>query len=117
MHGGRILVSGIFGAFRRDGGPLPRHWLPTMRAAMTGWALDGASSWADGTAGLGQARLIDTPEACHERLPAWLPEARLAFTAAARLDNREGLVADLGLTRATAASLAGGDLVLRACLA
>ena len=98
-------MSGIFGAFRRDGGPLPQHWLPTMRATMTDWASDGASSWTDGTACLGQPRLIDTPE------------AQLAFTATARLDNREELAAALGLSPATAASLADGDLVLRAYLA
>jgi asparagine synthase (glutamine-hydrolysing) len=92
-------MSGIFGVIRRDGAPLGDA-LATMRTAMPRWGPDGFGEWSDGSAGLGQARLVSTPESRFEDLPAWDGAAGFAFTAAGRLDNRTALIAELGLLEA-----------------
>jgi asparagine synthase (glutamine-hydrolysing) len=69
-----------------------------MRAAMARWGPDGFGHWQEGVAGLGQARLHTLPESRHEDLPAWDESAGFAFTAAGRLDNRQALIEELGLS-------------------
>ncbi len=89
-------MSGIFGLVRRDGAPV-RDALATMRAAMPRWGPDGFGEWSDGGAALGQARRFSLPESGFEHLPIADDEAGFAFTAAGRLDNRDALVAEMGL--------------------
>ena len=90
-------MSGIFGIFHRDGCPIAPATLQTMRDAMAHWGRDGGDIWLDGCAGLGQARTFSTPEAQFEHLPRFDPSRGIAFTAAARVDNREELIRDLRL--------------------
>ena len=91
-------MSGIFGvAVRRDGGLDVRPVLATIRGDLDGWARDGFGEWSDGSAALGLARTYSTPESRLESFPAEHPDAGFAFTAAARLDNREELARELGL--------------------
>lgn len=89
-------MSGIFGLIRRDGAPVA-DGLAAMRASMQRWGPDGFGEWCGCDAALGQARLAATPESRFEDLPAWDDAAGFAFTAAGRLDNRDALVAELGL--------------------
>ncbi|MBI2864750.1 MAG: asparagine synthetase B [Chloroflexi bacterium] len=107
-------MSGIFGIFHKDGRPIDRAALETMRRAMADWGRDGCGIWCDGPVGLGQALTMRTPEAHLERLPRTDGGSGVAFTAAARLDNRTQLAAALGIPPAELAGLADGDLVLRA---
>jgi asparagine synthase (glutamine-hydrolysing) len=59
---------------------------------------DGARAWISGPVGLGHAMLWTTPESLGEVLP-WLDTAsRLSITSDARIDNRQELIAALGLT-------------------
>ncbi|MBI4866412.1 MAG: asparagine synthetase B [Candidatus Wallbacteria bacterium] len=109
-------MSGMFGYARLDGAPAEAEALEKMRQAMLAWGPDGASLWRQGPAGLGQARLFDTPEARLEALP-WLDEpSGVAFTAAARIDNRTELADALGLNRTEALAMADGELLRRAYL-
>ena len=84
-------MSGIFGIFHRDGTPVSRDKIQLMHDAMVNWGPDGSEVWLNGCAGLGQCLLQNKPEDIHERLPRWLPEFNLAFTADARVDNRDEL--------------------------
>ena len=102
-------LSSIFGIVRRDGGPLDPADLHDLGRRLQGWNRDGLGEWADGAAGLGQARDFTTPEAEREELPS--VEPGLVFTAAARLDNRDELFAELGLDRTTSPARADVDVV------
>jgi len=85
-------MSGIFGIFHRDGSPVAPATLATMRQTMAHWGRDGGDTWLDGCVGLGQARTFSTPEAQFEQLPRFDSSRGIAFTAAARVDNREELI-------------------------
>lgn len=78
-----------------------------MKAAMADWGRDGVGLWSEGNASLGQARTHSTPEGHLEALPRFDPDARIAFTARARLDNRDGLITELDLRT----GIADGDIV------
>ena len=109
-------MSGIFGIFHRDGRPVEALTLETMRDAMAYWGPDGSSMWREGPAGLGQLMFYNTPEAPNERLPRRINEPDLAFTAEARIDNREELFEKLGVQPDERNGMPDGDLILRAYL-
>lgn len=109
-------MSGILGLIHFDGAPVESASLDAMRDAMAFWGPDGMRLWRAGAAGLGQLTLFNTPEAVAESLPRWLPAEGLAFTAEARIDNREELCAALGIPPSEGAILPDGDLLLRAYL-
>jgi asparagine synthase (glutamine-hydrolysing) len=107
------FMSGIFGIFQRDGLPVTPPALAAMRAAMVDWGSDGGNVWHDGSAGLGQTLFITTPEAQSERLPRIDASSGLAFTAAARVDNRRELISNLALDGRSSV-ISDGELVLQA---
>ena len=84
-------MSGIFGIIYRDDKPVTLAKILSMHDAMAYWGPDGNKVWREGCAGLGQCLLYNTPEAQYEHLPRWLPERKIAFTAEARIDNRDVL--------------------------
>lgn len=84
---------------------------------MTHWGPDGGDRWHDTHCGLGQSLLYNTPEAVHERLPRWVPDARLAITAEARLDNRGSLCDAFSIPSVDRPETPDGELILRAYLA
>ncbi|MBI4869770.1 MAG: asparagine synthetase B [Candidatus Wallbacteria bacterium] len=87
-----------------------------MLAASKHWGPDGFSIWSQGPAALGHLLRVDTPQAALERLPAFDARADLAFTAAARLDNREELARQLEVPAGEVEKLADGELLRRAYL-
>lgn len=109
-------MSGIFGLINLDGRPVEDSSLQRMQGAMSFWGPDGADRWCSGAAGLGQLRLHSTPEAHCDLLPRWEPELGLAFTAAARIDNRDELCAMFDIALRDRAQTPDGELVLRAYL-
>jgi asparagine synthase (glutamine-hydrolysing) len=62
----------------------------------------------------GHQALHDTPESLHERLPYSAPDAQLAITSDARLDNREDLFAALSIAPSQRAGIPDSQLLLRA---
>ena len=90
-------MSGIFGIINFDGQPVAREQLEAMRQAMAYWGPHGASAWQEGPAGLGHLLLVSTPEECYETMPRQHPASGVTITAHARLDNRQELMANLGL--------------------
>ena len=109
-------MSGIFGIFNRNGKPVSAETIQSMHDAMAYWGPDGSQTWHDGCAGLGQCLLHNTPEARYEQLPRWLPEQKIAFTAAARIDNRDELCALFNIPAGERPTTPDGDLILQAYL-
>lgn len=104
-------MSAIFGIVQLDGRPAPRELLAALRRAVARDEAGGACCFAD-AAGFGQLPLASTPEwACEE-----MPRAGdgLLFAAAGRLDNRDELLAALGVPAALAPQVADTALMLRA---
>lgn len=105
-------MSGIFGCLN-----LPaQELLPRMDAALAHWGPDGNGLWQDDHCGLGQRLLFNTPEALHERLPRWVEDARIAFTAEARIDNRAELCDLFAIPHNERPTTPDSDLILRAYL-
>jgi asparagine synthase (glutamine-hydrolysing) len=106
-------MSGIYGLINLDGAPVSDDSLAAMRSAMHEWGTDGGTEWRDASAGLGSLIRFNTPEAIYEQLPL-LSSRGFTLTAAARLDNREELFADLRTSPAEWPNTPDGRLVLRA---
>ncbi|TWH48803.1 asparagine synthase-related protein [Sporomusa sp. KB1] len=104
-------MSGIFGIMNRDGLSVSFTVLETMRQKMAEWAPDGGDIWLDGEVGLGQARFFNTPEAHYEHLPYFDTTTGFVFIAAARLDNREELLAACGIQKGDALTIGDGELL------
>lgn len=109
-------MSGIFGYWHGGGDPALARLVAAMDRAMAHWGPDGSGAWHDDHCALGQRLLFNTPEAVHERLPRWVPEARLAITAEARIDNRDELCDHFAIPPAERPTTPDSDLILRAYL-
>jgi asparagine synthase (glutamine-hydrolysing) len=106
-------MSGICGIFRLDGGP--PEGIEAMAAHLTRRGPDGAHIVRDGALALGHTALNTTPESLHETLPFTHCETGCVITADLRLDNRDELIAALGLD--TKGRVIGdGEIVLAAYL-
>jgi len=107
-------VSAVYGVVCRDGTHVGRGWLSAMAGALGDFGRDGFGEWAEGGAGLGQARGFTTAEGRLEAMPAVDRLEGFAFTAAARLDNRDELIRELGICGNDAARSSDSHLVLAA---
>jgi asparagine synthase (glutamine-hydrolysing) len=107
-------MSGICGIFYLDGQPATRENLAAMMAAMSYWGPDGSGVWREGPVGLGHLLLHNTPESLHEHLPHRDEVADLVITAHARIDNREELIAALGVLPPEHPALPDSALILKA---
>ncbi len=103
----------LFGIFNLDGAPVDPRDLGWMRRGMAGWESDGHGVWHEGPVGLGCLLLRNTPEAQQESFPLTSKIRQLALTAAARLDNRDELAAQLELP-GDRSLLSDGSLLLSA---
>jgi asparagine synthase (glutamine-hydrolysing) len=109
-------MSGIFGLFNQDGAPVLRGELTDMASLLERRGPDGTGLWNAGSTSLGHTLLATTPELLFERQPLRDPETGCVITADVRLDNRDELIAALGLT--DRADITGdADLILTAYLA
>ncbi|TIT94288.1 MAG: lasso peptide isopeptide bond-forming cyclase, partial [Mesorhizobium sp.] len=105
-------MSGVAGILsRRAGKPATAADIQQMLARMRHRARDGASWWSDTAIALGHAWLNTTDEAGPG--PLTMAGGRLAITADCRLDNRDELLARLGIRDK---SVADAMLVMRAYL-
>ncbi|TIW64668.1 MAG: asparagine synthetase B, partial [Mesorhizobium sp.] len=105
-------MSGVAGILsRRNGKPATAADIQQMLARMRHRARDGASWWSDTTITLGHAWLNTTDEGGPG--PLTMAGGRLAITADCRLDNRDELLARLGIRDR---SVADATLVMRAYL-
>jgi asparagine synthase (glutamine-hydrolysing) len=106
-------MSGICGIFRLDGGP--PEGIEAMAARLERRGPDGTHIVRDGALALGHTALNTTPESLHETLPFTHRETGCTITADLRLDNRDELIAALGLD-AKGRVIGDGEIVLAAYL-
>lgn len=106
-------MSGICGLVRLDGAPASEAQLAPMLAALARRGPDGEGSWSSGPAALGFRLLATTPQAAFERQPFCHEPSDCVIAADARLDDREGLAARLGLDPRLTGD---GELILHAYL-
>lgn len=103
-------MSALAGLLRLDGSPVEEGELWAMVETMAHRGEDGAAVWAEGAVGLGHRMRHTTPESLRERLPLATPDGGLVITADARIDNRDELIAALGVPE----SLTDSELILQA---
>ncbi|MDV7141324.1 asparagine synthase-related protein [Tropicimonas sp. TH_r6] len=108
-------MSGIAACLRLDGGPAEAGRLDLVLDALAAMGPDGRGCVADGPALIGHRLLATTPESLHEPMPFHHRESGCVLTADLRLDNRESLIAQFGLTGARR-MIGDGELVLQAWL-
>lgn len=107
-------MSGIFGCYYRDGRPVESVDLQHMQAVLAHRGPDGANYWTDGPLGLGHCTLHTTPESLYEQMPLRSRNGMLTMTADVRLDNRDELIAVLGLRDRPTGQIGDGELILAA---
>lgn len=109
-------MSIIFGIFDRKEKEIDGSHLKIMEDALAYWEVDDKGIWNEGSIVLGHQMLWSTPESKLEHLPhsVYLDNQTLAITIDARLDNREVLVEQLGMTEIPFEQITDSDLLLAA---
>ena len=107
-------MSGICGLINLDGKPVAPETLEAMMAALAHRGIDGCGDWREGPVALGHQMLHLTPESLTEELPLFDPQARLAVTADARLDNRQELFRQLEIPASRQEGITDSALILAA---
>jgi asparagine synthase (glutamine-hydrolysing) len=103
-------VSAIYGLVRLDGRTVEAGELDAMREPMAYWGPDGGGTWREGGAGFGQLVALRTPEDSYEDGPVRLANGAVV-TPAARLDNRDELLRELGVPAAERPTTSDGRVV------
>jgi len=107
-------MSGIAGIFNLNRRPVESSDLWQLVSMLQRRGPDGSNAWSEGAVGLGQAMLVTTPEAGHERLPHVSAHDGLVIIADARIDNRDELIAVLGFQDREGDRLGDSELILEA---
>lgn len=107
-------MSGIVGIYRLDGRPADRTDAERMEKTLAHRGPDGSGVWTEGPVALGHRMLWTTPESLHEKLPLTNKTGNLVLTADARIDNRDELIATLGLNGRPQNEIADSELILAA---
>ncbi len=102
-------MSGIYGIYRYDGAPVDPGWLERMKEAMAYYGPHGSACKIEGPVGMGHLLLEVNPEDAFENQP--LPVNRGLAVSAARLDNREDLLAAFRAPAQDASRVSDGHLV------
>lgn len=108
-------MSGLVGIYRLDAASVIEGELTAMVEPLRPCGPDGVGLWQSGSVGLGLTLLATTPELQAEPQPVVHAATGCAIVADVRLDNREELLAALGLPAEMAVGDAG--LILAAYLA
>lgn len=107
-------MSSICGIARTDTRIIAASEIDAMLAALDHWSADHKhSSIVDG-AGMGHLLSRVSNQAVHERQPYFDADSGLLISADVRLDNREDLAQQLGMSAARLKTIADGKLVLLA---
>ena len=108
-------MSGICGILSLNGSTIDPAEIKAIAQSLERRGPDGTHVWRDGPVALGHALLATTPEALTEVLPLTDRQSGCTITADVRLDNREELLAALGMEAETR-TIGDGELILRAYL-
>jgi asparagine synthase (glutamine-hydrolysing) len=107
-------LSGIVGIYYLDSRPVDPQDLDRMVASLAHRGPDGAGTWRGGCVGFGHRMLWTTPESLQEKLPRTDRTGDLVLTADARIDNRDELIAALGLANRVPGEISDSELILAA---
>jgi asparagine synthase (glutamine-hydrolysing) len=107
-------VSGIVGVYYLDDRPVAREALEQMNLSLAHRGPDGAGLWSEQAVGLGHRMLWTTPESLHEKQPMASANGEFVITADARIDNRDELIAALGMTDRSHEQITDSALILGA---
>jgi len=108
-------LSGIFGLINLNHAPVEFADLSLMADTLKRRGPDSQTFWQEGAVGLGHALLATTPSALFEPMPFRDSASGCVITADARIDNREELIAALGIN-IEGKFVGDGELILRAYL-
>jgi asparagine synthase (glutamine-hydrolysing) len=107
-------MSGIYGIAATDPQRPLMAELQAMQPVMKSWGEDRDGQWLGEGAALGHQLLVETPEGQHEEQPTLDPEGSgWRMVADARIDNREEMMAALGL-RDGGRPLSDDQLIMKA---
>ncbi len=109
-------MSAIFGILSLDGAPTDQETLRRLGGALAHRGEGPPRQWVDADAALGCCHLPTTPEAVGEAMPFVHAASGVVVTADVRLDNREDLIAALGLDALPGVPLTDGALLAEAYL-
>src|SRR3954466_8960392 len=106
-------MSGIAGIFQRDGAFVEPADLECMRQTLAHRGPDRSAVWNEASVGLVHCMLWTTPESLLDRQPSVNQRGTSWITADARIDNREELIATLGIGR-TDEAITDSSLIMAA---
>jgi asparagine synthase (glutamine-hydrolysing) len=107
-------MSALAGVWRFDGKPGVDDDCARMLAAQQIYGPHDERQWSNGTLAMGRRLFRLVPEDIHDRQPLHSRDGRLTLVADVRLDNREELAAQLGLSSSSAQQLCDAALLLEA---
>lgn len=107
-------MSGITGIYFFDERSADAETLARMVDSLAHRGADGVGIWREGAVGLGHRMLWVTPESLHEKLPLANRGGNLVLTADARIDNRDELIAALGMRGNPRETITDSELILAA---
>ena len=107
-------MSAIFGLIHFDGHPIDPEVLRPALDVLAHRGPDGQGCWHEGSVLLAHWMLHTTPESLHEQQPLIAPEGDLVLVADARIDNRDELLAALGLRSTAERPVTDAELILAA---
>ena len=102
-------MSGIYGIYRYDGGPVAPQWLERMRSAMACYGPHGGADRVENSIALGHLLLESSLEDPFEKQPC--EGTRGLVVSAARLDNRQELLDVFGIPPRDALRTPDGHLI------
>lgn len=107
-------MSAIAGIVYQDGRVVDHVDLERMLDSLKYRAPDDMGVWSVGSVGLGQCMLRTTAESLHEKLPFADAARDLAITSDARIDNRDELIAALGIAKRPREEVTDSEIILAA---
>jgi asparagine synthase (glutamine-hydrolysing) len=107
-------MSAIAGLWRFDGKADAAAGCARMLASQQIYGPHDGRQWSDGALAMGRRLFRTLPEDVHDRQPLHGGGGRLTLVADVRLDNREELGSDLGITAGAAERLSDAAILLSA---
>lgn len=105
-------MSALAGIWRFDHKPEPDADCARMLAAQEIYGPHDGRQWSDGALAMGRRLFRTLPEDAHDRQPLQSRDGRLTLIADVRLDNRDDLIASLGVSSSDAQHSCDAAIVL-----
>ena len=107
-------MSGIVGLYNLNSRPIDSHMFRKLLSKIAHRGPDGHAIWLNKTVGLGHCMLWTTPESLREKLPLQSRKSGCVITADVRIDNRDTLIKQLGLSGLPVSEITDSQIILSA---